>query len=92
MSASETLTPRKRAKIEEEVRRSEMINAISEALGHKGPEHGRFCCVQDILWVTDLPIDQIITSDHFRLFTIVRGIFAWAQEQIPFNLSDVMYK
>ena len=79
MSASETLTPRKRAKIEEEVRRSEMINAISEALGHKGPEHGRFSCVQDIFWVTDLPIDRIIPSNHFRLYTIVRAIFEWAQ-------------
>ena len=81
MSASETLTPRKRAKIEEEVRRAEMINDISEALGHKGPEYGRFSCVQDILWVTDLPIDQIITSDHFRLYTTVRGIFAWRKKR-----------
>ena len=81
MSASETLTPRKRAKIEEEVRHAEVINDISEALGHKGPEHGRFSCVQDIFWVTDLPIDQIITSDHFRLYTIVRGIFAWRKKR-----------
>ena len=90
-SATKTLTPRKRAKFDEKVR-EETINAISEALGLKGPEHGRFSCVQDIFWVTDLPISVMITSDHFRLYTIVRGIFVWAQQKIPFNLSDVICK